>query len=87
MFVVPFYRIKTENGMTITPIKRDNYEDIIYKVYDEDGVAVINDPRKTDQISIQSESAEETIQADEGTELNVDVSEDSISEEITEIIN
>lgn len=87
MQLVTLYRVKTDNGIIVTPIKRDNYEEIIYKIYDDNGTEIKGSIPKTESISIRSESAEEIVQADEGTELNVDVSEDSISEEIIEITN
>lgn len=87
MQLVTLYRVKTDNGIIVTPIKRDGYEEVIYKIYDDNGTEIKGSIPKTESIAIQSENAEETIQADEGTELNVDVSEDPISEEIAEIIN
>jgi hypothetical protein len=87
MQLVTLYRVKTDNGIIVTPIKRDGYEEIIYKIYDDNGTEIKGSTPKTESISIQSESTEEIIQADEGTELNVDVSEDSIYEKITEITN
>lgn len=87
MQLVTLYRVKTDNGIIVTPIKRNGYEEIIYKIYDDNGTEIKDSTPKTESISIQTESAEEIIQADEGTELNVDVSEDSISEEIIEITN